>query len=145
MNEGTLSSLIVVAITFLTLFIFLIAIFISGFIMKFMIHYGLQPFVEEDDLFYFIANSSTSVHLTHMFLGSSLLGILGAFQVILSLIFSPFPRIGNRNPDRFAGLLFTLLIIYGLGKAFYAIYMNVKSYCRLFMQKAEMAILEVNE
>jgi hypothetical protein len=138
--------------------IFFIAIFFSGFIVKLLIRLGLgiddlppealQTLAEEEYVFSFIANhplSFTSINVTHMFLGSSLLGIVGAFQVILSLMFSPFPRIGNRHPDRFAGLLLALLIMYGLGRSFYAIYMYVKSYCRLFLQKAEMAILEVNE
>ncbi|KAJ3091622.1 hypothetical protein HK102_014052 [Quaeritorhiza haematococci] len=101
-----------------------------------------------------ISLSLWAIDLGHFISGLVLVGLVGCLSLILT-IFSgpvgPFPRFGvfrsggGGGGDRFGAIVFGILLVIGIVKAVWGIYILVRSYSRRSLEIVEHAILEVDE
>lgn len=175
-SQLTFSSLPVV-LTFLTLILFAILVFIAGFLSKLLVFIYLyfQPLdyldsepapqpEEEADYWTLLTRgldprtvSLWRLDLSHMLAGFSLVGILGAFNVIFQIFISPFapiPRFGlggmvrvrgqgGNNESSFSSLVMVVLVVIGAARTGWAIYKTVKAFSRRSLEIVETSILDV--
>ena len=152
---------------------FIIATFVSGFIMKAFILYlpgyltldlnasdsDYESIAIEDDLFVLLKSSvGTSesiwiIDIVHWIHGVIFVGLAGCLHLIVSMVFGlgPFPRMGyfrignssRRGNDKTGTLIVGIIICIGCLKACQTIYSWVKRLARSGLTAVEDSILEV--
>ncbi|KAJ3205883.1 hypothetical protein HK099_000674 [Clydaea vesicula] len=161
-----------VLVTILTILIFVLAVFLSGFITKlFLMWVDEEPYIPDDvdteipnstwQHFYTLLEKSMSptsiwsIDISHFLSGLIGVGIFGC----TSLVFSLFSGGGiggfgfggggiyrsGRSSDNFGSVVMIVLVIVGVVKTLYSIYGVVRVFSRSSLKIVENIILEVQE
>ncbi|KAJ3023529.1 hypothetical protein HKX48_002692 [Thoreauomyces humboldtii] len=114
----------------------------------------MDPEDAYDDPFYIIfdpqGSSLWTVDLGHLISGIVVVGLLGVFQIALTLMRGSFGiptvRTGGRGgDDRGPSLVVIILVVVGACKAMWVIWKAVRKAARSQMSSIEGKILDVNE
>ncbi|KAI9019739.1 hypothetical protein DFJ74DRAFT_707807 [Hyaloraphidium curvatum] len=162
-----------VTITLFTLFLFAVLVFLAGFLTKLLLLTylyfnpteieGAPPAEPEDGvdfwdgLFIFDPTRLSLFRLdtTHFFAGFMLVGILGAFNFLISFLtgpLGPVPRFGvvrvggggQNGESKLSTVVMAVFIIVGAVRTLFAIYKSVKAFSRRSLEIVEASILEVH-
>lgn len=153
-----------ITITAMTILVFIIWSFLSGFLMKIFLRTFFEfefsdpqiPYNEDDmdvlDLLQPHHLWLTTIDIFHFILGIILVGVMGMFRSIFTVFTTPlFPRRvfqnrggGGRNGNNAGLVLFAIIVLVGVGKMVMETYKFVRRWSEIVLQRFEERILEVD-
>ena len=132
--------------TILSVLIFIFLIFLSGFIMKFLLFSNSIELTEYLDPKDIAAFSYLAINVEHFALGTIFTGILGLCSIFLVPWTGTFiPNFTIRRENGKLGPFFVVLIVVGLAKSLWSIYKFVRWVSEKSLSVVEDAVLDVKD